>query len=63
MGYAEVQFPNGNAVRITDGIPLQLGKLSWCDGCQCYKPTDFGQTITNESETVSILWMCADCHT
>ena len=63
MGYVEAVFPSGDAVRIQNGDALKLGRLTYCDGCQSYQVTEFGHTISDESQTISLLWMCQGCST
>jgi len=63
MGYVEATFPSGNTVRITNGIPVNLGRLHWCDGCESYEIAEFGREITDETGTIGILWMCGACLT
>ena len=45
---------DGTIIREQDEIPVEF-----CDGCQLYRPTEFGKYV--EHEKLALIWLCQAC--
>jgi len=45
---------DGTMIREEDDIPIE-----YCDGCQLYRPTQFGRYV--EKQGLALIWLCQAC--